>query len=150
MKTEQEYQDEIAQLCGDLAFAKGAESDTNWRSSGDNRESYTQYYARLKTARKKVKQIETKIAYRERKIMDLTSSTPVHHDIFGQELKVGCRVAWSTSGRYAGAHMGYINGVTRKMVQVGYKAGAGFGSNVFPKNLIVVDLLVEWQENHHG
>ncbi len=89
-----------------------------------------------------IKKLVSQRKYRERKLAEL-GGLFVHRDIFGQELALGCAVAWSTSSKYAGAQMGYIVGVSHKMVQVGSKAGASYGSNVYPKNLIVVDKLIE-------
>ena len=104
------------------------------------------YDARRRNAMKmrtRIKKLDTKRKYREKKLKEL-EGPPVHHDIFGQEFKVGCRVAWSSSARYAGAQLGTVTGVSQQMVLVSQLRSwrPEQGTHIWPKNLIVVDKLI--------
>ncbi len=105
-------------------------------------ETYNQRSIAARKLSGDIKRLVTKRKYRERKLAELDGLF-AHQDIFGQELALGCAVAWSTSSKYAGAQLGYIVGVSHKMVQVAPRPGASYGSSAYPKNLIVVDKLIE-------
>ncbi len=108
-------------------------------------ESYNQRSIAARKLGADFKRLETKRKYRERKLTELTEGPPKHHDIFGQEFKVGCQVAWSSAARYAGAQIGTVTGVTAQMVRVSqlHKWRPESGTSIYPKNLIIVDKLIE-------
>jgi len=106
------------------------------------------YRARALNANKfklKIKSLDNMRKYRMNKLAELLAGPPRHFDIFGQEFKAGCRVAWSSSARYAGAQLGTVTGVTPQMVRVSQLRSwrPDDGSNIWPKNLIIVDKLIE-------
>lgn len=97
------------------------------------------------------KKLEGKIKYRENKLAAL-DGPPVHLDVFGQEFKVGSRVAWSSSGRYARPYLGWVVKITAKQVSVAttYAFNAddefdpeAYGTSLMPSSLIVCDAIVE-------
>lgn len=87
--------------------------------------------------------LKTKISRLTNNLLKLAGPI-IHKDIFGQELKVGATIAWSPSGRYAGATVGYVSRSTPKMIQmVNQRKNVGqVGSNIYPQNVIVVDKLI--------
>jgi len=93
----------------------------------------------------RIKKLDNKRKYRRNKIALLVAGPPRHFDIFGQEFKVGCRVAWSSAARYAGAQLGTVTGVTAQMVRVSQLRSwrPEGGTSIWPTNLIIVDKLVE-------
>lgn len=104
-------------------------------------ESYSERRKAAGEISTKLQSVKNQIKYRERKLREMEGA-PVHHDIFGQELAVGQAVAWSSSSRYSGAQLGYVVGVTDKMIQVGSKPDSDYGANVYPKALINVTRLM--------
>lgn len=96
--------------------------------------------AHLMAHRAKLKQKVARLQTR----LSVLAGPMIHKDIFGQELKIGATIAWSPSGRYAGATVGYVSRSTPKMIQmVRSKANVGkTGSGIYPQNVIVVDKLI--------
>lgn len=96
------------------------------------------------------KKLMAKVSRLESRLMTLAGPV-IHKDIFGQDLAIGAAIAWSPSGRHAGATVGYVSRSTPKMIQmVNQRKHVGSaGSNIYPQNVIVVDKLIggtQWQK----
>jgi hypothetical protein len=144
------WQAEIEVLEAELPVAQQARRDHPYMYSGD----YETRCASMRAARKLeavVESIRNRIKYRENKIASVGEVLPVLKDVFGQVFAVGQRVAWSSSSRYSGATLGWVVGINPKMIRVAGTVSYlpdSYGTNIFPKALIVVDAIVEKLEKN--
>jgi len=106
--------------------------------------TYTERDKDRRALHRHLKKLKQKLSRLQTSLIKLTGPI-IHKDIFNQDLKVGAAIAWSPSGRYAGATVGYVSRSTPKMIQmVRNKKNVGStGSNIYPQNVIVVDKLIK-------
>jgi len=144
MTEREQIEHDIAYAEAQLQAARLDQRDQGYTPYRGTHEERLAFRARTTKLAKAVRSWEGKVKRRENKLADLDGPA-VHHDIFNQEFKVGCRVAWSSASRYAGAQLGTVTGITRKMVRVSQLRSwrPESGTSIYPKNLIIVDKLVE-------
>ena len=144
MTEREQIEHDIAYAEAQLQAARLEQRDQGYYSYSGTHEERLAFRVRVTKLAKAVRSWQGKVKRLENKLADL-DGPPVHHDIFDQEFKVGCRVAWSSSGRYAGAQLGTVTGISRKQVRVSQlqKWRPESGTSIYPKNLIIVDKLVE-------
>ena len=136
MKTQADYE-------ADLGPAQDALEAERWKYDYTNPDRDTDYNWYLQPDREKaMRSLKGKVNRIQNKIASF-GDIPEHKDMFGTVFAAGQRVLHSSASRYAGGKLAWVTKVGLKKITTSNKRDGGWLAHVDPKNIIVVDKLLE-------